>query len=95
MITYKKVTNRFQEYILTLEVVGEYVACGSAIRAERVFVKSAETKSGRPVEGNRFFSLYDWNFEYRVGQIAESDLKATKGIYCFTDKALAVAFMAR
>lgn len=92
MIAYKKVTRDFRPFILTLEVP-EQEAVGM-MRVTEAIVVSAETLEGSPTEHVHFYSLYDWNFSYRVGGSVRAEVtKHGGGIYCMISKEDARNFM--
>jgi len=73
-IAYKKVTRDFREYILELGIpynaeVADASDChGNIVRTSTVMVLRAETLDGREAPHRKFYSMYDWNFEYKIGQ---------------------------
>ena len=98
-IAYKKVTRDFKEFILELGIpydanIADASDChGNIVRTDSVVVLKAETLTGEPSGFEKFYSMYDWNFEYKIGQKITSDLKTSKGIFCFLRKAEARRFM--
>jgi hypothetical protein len=100
-ICYKKVTRDFKEFVLTLAI--PYYASieigneshGGIARVSDVKILKAETLSGEAVDKDTFYSLYDWQFQYRIGEQIKADMASSKGIYCVTDVGQARRFMAR
>lgn len=100
-LAYKKVTRDFHEYILTLGIpydadVADASDChGNIVRTSDVIVLKAECLDGSPTKHDKFYSMYDWSFEYKIGKRIESPLGWTKGVFCFLCKSDAVRFMSR
>jgi hypothetical protein len=100
-IAYKKVTRDFKEFVLTLGIpynaqVADASDChGNIVRTSDVVVLGAEHLDGTPAPQTKFYSMYDWNFVYNIGQQASSDLAVSKGIFCFLSKIDAKKFMNR
>lgn len=97
MIVYKKVTRDFKEFVLTLRVPVSacIISKEDHLQASAAEVVAAEDMDGKPSSHKVFYSLYDWNFTYKVGEKVESDICRTKGVYCFKSKVKAVTFMER
>lgn len=97
MIVYKKVTRDFKEFILTMKVPtsASLISKEDHLQASSVEIIAAEDMDGNKVPHEVFYSMYDWNFVYKVGARIDSDICRTKGIYCFRSKMKAVRFMER
>jgi hypothetical protein len=100
-IVYKKATRDFKEFVLTLAVPYDskveigVESHGGMARVSDVVVLKAETLSSQPAEKDTFYSLYDWGFQYKIGEKITSDMDSSKGIFCVTDKDQARRFMSR
>ena len=102
-IAYKKVSD---SKILTLEIAKDAVRISSLVgrkcRASKVRVLKAETLDGKKLcsEMQKFYSMYDKEFSYQIGKIAEvknfnADIRieCADGIHFFMTKQEAIDFI--
>ena len=96
MVGYKKVTRDFQEFILTLRILGPVTRDAHGMpRTSKALVLAAHRLDGSRTDHVLFYSLYDWGFTYLVGETASADLTGNGGIHFVPTVEAARRFMRR